>query len=195
MKLETLQTIIKTFECASDDAVRYMLQFVEVERIDDKSVAIRACDEHKLAQSIVEDSELAANLESCTKAYCDPDYLPALKALAKQRKGFDDLGACRWIDQPGPYGTTKVLCLGHITGSITLLRQERRDFYPDTKPLWPKHAEFTEITFNPRYVMELWKSLNGDKRNESITLRIKGKLDPILVMSNNNTGILMPRKA
>lgn len=187
MLLTTLNAIVNSFNAASTDVTRYHMTYVRL-TAKGKQVQLEASDGHVLSTVLAEDEELAALVNSREYAV-SPDAKAALKALAKDIK---TVGGCI-----SKLGDNDSLVLVTATGSIVIETTKRANImFPQYQQVKPKlSGEEYCVSFNPNLLMDLYKALNSEKRNECVTLILRNPIDPIVVDHGGQRGVLMPMRS
>ena len=187
MKPETLKLIIQAFNCASDDATRLALQHVCLEPGKDNEVSIVSTSGHHLSKAKVNDEELFKALDG-KRWLVDIDLLPILKAIGKCWNKI------LTIPMEVKHGEI-VLSAPGFSASI---KPESDIKFPNYEQVIPKdkHDYTVVIGVNPEYIMDIFKSLNIEKRRMGIKLEINpnDKHAPIIVEHGEGFGLVMPMR-
>lgn len=192
METSTLNAIIRAFECASKDPTRPALNHVLIATDPERrQIKVAATDGHMLSEVTCQDKTLPELLGDRGRFLVTRDSLPVLKLIAKDFKGlgYAEIPCKREGDS---------LLLSDLSGrQVTIKAEKTVAVYPDyahIKPTYPDEA--FSISFNPELLLSLAKALAEDKKKLGVTLKFKGRLDPILVTNHTDgaMGLLMPMR-
>lgn len=189
MKPKTLTAIIRMFNATSDDATRFHLNHVYLQRPKGSTnVTLRATDGHIFANATIDDdSEFADSLKPGVDYVAQEESLPVLKALAKAYKRVGDIPM---------HATDKGVEVYDNTYRAKFQEASEAGFsFPRTAELWPKYrAEPLQIALNPQLLMDIFNAMKTHDKASCVTLVIKERLSPIRVLVGGNEGLLMPMR-
>ena len=185
----TLELILKTFESASTDETRVNLNGVRIAN-KDKGTIVEATDGHILTRHfLVQD-----NFELKEDVIIDKIGKAKLKSFLNSNKHDMKFNIDFDVETNR---NLRVYTTDNRDGIVlpVIFRE-----YPKTDAVIPvikNEDDYLEVSLNPVLLSKLYKSMNGNKRGERVTLKIKkdNEFAPILVESgNNNLGVIMPMR-
>ena len=189
MKLDTLKTVIRAFNTASDDSTRSICGVYLEPGKERREVTVTATNGHALSSVVCQDAEFCEAMGGMPMLV-PVDTLPALKMLAKDAKTIQCV-PCKWEGA----GKDRVITLGQFGISVQLKAKEA-DQYPDYRQVIPKMPDDAfEFSFNAQLLIDLAKALDaglGKKGQLIVKLQAKDKLSPMVVTMQGNRGVLMP---
>ena len=183
----TLELILKTFESTSKDETRPQLNAVRIAKKDDQTI-IEATDGHILTRHFL----MADNFELTQDILIDKIGKAQLKSFLTNNKHVGKFNVDFNVEE---------------NRNLRLFTTDNRDGiilpvvfkdYPKTDAVIPvikNDDDYYSVSINPALLTKLYKSMNGDTRRQTVTLKVKkdDKFSPILVESGkNNLGIIMP---
>lgn len=190
MKLDTLKTIMRAFNTASDDMTRFNICCVLLEPGKERrEVIVTATNGHALSSVVCPDEELCEAMGG-QSFLVEPDDLPGLKLLAKDAKTVQLIPVV-FADA----GTKRTLTLGAYSIKVTLKAERAQDF-PDYRSIIPKMPEEPiEVSFDAGLLVDLAKALDaGLSKSGKLVLKMtmKDKLSPLIITMQGNQGVIMP---
>lgn len=183
----TLELILKTFESTSSDETRVNLNGVRIAKKDDATI-VEATDGHILTRHFLVQDNFDLNEE----VIVDRSGKSKLKSFLTSNKHNMKFNIDFNVEENR---NLRVYTTDNRDGIVlpVIFRE-----YPKTDAVIPvvkNEDDYLEVSLNPALLSKLYKSMNGNKRNERVTLKIRkdNELSPILVESGqNNLGIIMP---
>ena len=183
----TLELILKTFESTSTDETRLYLNAVRIAKKDDQTI-VEATDGHILTRHFL----IADNFELTDDVLIDRVGKAKLKSFLANNKHSGKFSVDFNIEENQ---NLRLFTTDNRDGVV--LPVIFRD-YPKTDAVIPvvkNDDDYYNVSINPSLLIKLYKSMNGDSRRQSVTLKVKkdNEFAPILVESGkNNLGIIMP---
>lgn len=171
MKTETLKTIIRAFNCVTDDQSRYALTHVYVRGDGERSAQVIACDGHALSEVYVQDEDLANRQDM----YFPKENKAFLVALLKKHAKALDFP----FEEIVGFFTPSLNGMYPSIDSINAIKCK-----PDDNAM--------EFSFDAELLLNLAKSLEDLKGNTVVKIKIPTNQRMIMqVQVGKNIGTLM----
>lgn len=188
MKLDTLKTVIRAFNTASDDFTRSICGVYLEPGKERREVIVTATNGHALASVVCPDEEFCEAMGG-VPFMVTWDDLPGLKLLAKDAKTVQLIP----VKFEGE-GKKRTLTLGAYSIKVTLKADGPE--YPDYRAIIPTMPEDAfEFSFDAALLADLAKALDAGQGKAGklvIKVQAKDKLSPMVVTMQGNRGVLMP---
>lgn len=151
MKTSTLKTIVSMMGVASDDVTRYSITCVHAKTAG-KQTTLTATNGHILCSRVIDDA-----LPEGEWAFHKSE-LAGIKLILKEVKNFSEVEA-------------KLDGKALEIGQFTKVRIQKAESYPDYRQVIPKSpAHPVSLAFNPEYLVDMFKALEGEKRKPSVRI-------------------------
>ena len=178
--LERILTIIKNI--ASDDEARLHLNGAQISYLRENFVLVEATDGHRAVMIPIEDAGLSRFAKIHGKLCLFPFNVMTSKDVLKRLP--DDLTLAE-------QGSGLAI---RSTHDISIGFLERSERFPNLSATDPKGEVAYEVAFNPKYLLEILKSMQEDKRQVGLKLRFRDPLGPIECVLGDGRALLMPMR-
>lgn len=180
MNVETLNKLIDATNVVSKDVMKFTLNNVLIEKVNDETIRIVACDGHMLSMVETNEPEIAKKLPM-NGILIHPEEIKIIKAV-----------------KPKLIYSAELTNTHLIVNGINLKIEKNNDYpkYMDVVPDYSNNKTI-KLSLNVDYLERLLKAVRDDKKENGviITIDAKNPKKAVLIEARGQkigTGVLMP---